>query len=165
MSRTYLYRAVRPRRPLASALLFAVWLGGALLAVAALLPTPGAEPAAAGASAAALGRLLPLVAGGAVACALMVIAAEFAAPARLRSVRLVCCGVLLVAGAIVSFGSAERQNLLYAADSGANETPPTLADARAAHAPDIAWLVIGLLAAGGGLGTAVAASRAPYRRA
>src|SRR5690606_39440591 len=87
------------------------------------------------------------------------------ASARLRALGLGCCGVLLVAGPILSSGSAERRNLLYAADSGANETPPTLADARAAHAPDIAWLVIGLLAAGGGLGTAVAASRAPYRRA
>lgn len=162
MSRSHLYRAVRPKRPLASALLFAIWLGGALLAVAILIPSSDGAAEAAGAPAAALGRLLPLVAGGAMACALMVIVAELIAQSRLRAVRLTCAAVLLIAGAIVSFGANERDNVLYAADSGV-DGPPTLADARAAHAPDIAWLIVGLLAAAGGLATAVAASRAPIR--
>lgn len=155
-SRSHLYRAPTPVRPIASAIILAIWLGAALLCLATLFPPPAGEGSAAGASAAMLGRMLPLVAGGAVASALLVIGVELATRARYRNVRLALAVVLLLAGGIVSFGSGERDHMLYAADAA--DAPPTLADARAAHAPDIAWLAVALLAAAGGLATAVLAA-------
>ncbi|HLV27399.1 MAG TPA: hypothetical protein VKZ41_13915 [Gemmatimonadales bacterium] len=162
MSRSYLYRAVRPRRPLASALLLTAWIGGAALAVFLLLPAPNT---AAGDTAAALDRLVPLVAMGAVVSGLLVIGAELAVRARLRVARMVCSGVLVLSGVMASFGASSGERMLHAADGStvAGGTVAALAPAGSRRA-DVAWLVVGLVAALGGLGTAVAASRDVGRR-
>lgn len=159
MSRAHLYRAARPRRPLASALLLAAWLGGAILALVMLVADPGN-----GGAAAALARLIPLVAMGAVATGALVIVAELAVRARMRAARIACAAVLVACGALAGFGAGDRDNMLHAAD----DAPAGFlqADSTAgSHAGSLAWLVIGLLAGAGGLATAVAAARNPDARA
>lgn len=167
MSRAHLYRAARPRRPLASALLLAAWLGGAILALVMLVADPGN-----GGAAAALDRLIPLVAMGAVATGALVIVAELAVRARMRAARIACAAVLVAcgalagfgAGALAGFGAGDRDNMLHAADDA--PTGFLQADSTAgSHAGSLAWLVIGLLAGAGGLATAVAAARNPDARA
>ncbi len=158
MSRTHLYRAVRRPRPTGSALLFALWLGAALVGVAAILPLPAALVPA-GTGGAALARLIPLVGLAALATGLLVLAAEsLAIRSRFRAGRVVCAVILATAGSIAGFSGDGESNMLHAADA-APAAVPTLAAARAAHAANLGWLALALVAAGGGLVCAIAALR------
>lgn len=156
MSRSYLYRSVQPNRPITSALLFAAWVGGALVATLTILSVPSGGDAGA---AEALRQLIQLVAAGAVVCGLLVVAAELAGNARFRDLRLLCAGALVLAGMVVSFGVDRRENVLHASDvSGAVDA---VSAAVGLHSPDVAWLALGLVAALAGLVTAVAVARQP----
>ncbi len=158
MSRTYLYRAVRRPRPTGSALLFAVWLGAALVGAAAMLPFPPTLVPE-GTGGAALARLIPLIGLGALATGVLVLVAEAVAiRSRFRAGRVTCAVILALAGGIAGFSGDGQGSILYAADDAAAPAP-TLAAARAAHAANLAWLALALLAATGGLGCAVAALR------
>lgn len=156
MSRSYLYRSVQPNRPITSALLFAAWVGSALVGAFTMLSVPvGPDPGATE----VVRQLVQLVAAGAVVCGLLVVAAELAGNARFRELRMLCAGSLVLAGMVVSFGADRRANVLHASDaSGA-------ADAAVAavglHSPDVAWLALGLVAALAGLTMAIAVARHP----
>ena len=98
MSRTHLYRATGPARPLASVVLAALWCGsavGALLATAPLFP--GGVPLN-GPAAAMLERTFAIEASAGIIVALATIGAELVGGRTVaRAARLAGAGALLIA--------------------------------------------------------------------
>ncbi|MHB1224148.1 MAG: hypothetical protein ACYC2G_08930 [Gemmatimonadaceae bacterium] len=156
MSRSHLYRASGPARPLASTVLAALWCGAALgvLVTAAPLLVDGLPLA--GPVAAVLERGFGLIAGTGVFVGLAITAAElFGGRTPARGTRLAGAGLLFLAAGAGLFDNSRsmlRPGTPSAAVSGATANG---ADAVTAARLRLAWCIVGLAGAtlvlGGGL--------------
>lgn len=109
MSRSHLYRAGGPSRPLLSLVLAAVWLGGGSLVLLATGPDIVGGLPLHGPAAGLLERTFALLAGGAVLVGIAIIATETAVGRTpTRGLRLAGAVLLLLAGGWGVTGGAGR---------------------------------------------------------
>lgn len=164
MSRSHLYRASGPARPLASIVLAALWCGAALGVLVMSAPHfPGGLPLS-GPVAAVLERGFGAVAGSGVFVALAVGAAElFSGRTHARGIRLLGAGLLLVATGAGLFDNS-RSALRPGTPSAAVPSPSEVGgDGVTAARLRLAWCAVGLVGASLILGAGLSALRAQRR--
>ncbi len=169
MSRSHLYRASGPARPLASIVLASLW-GGATIAVLVMAAPllPGSLPLG-GPAAALLERGFGAVAGGGLFIALAVGAAElFSGRTPARAIRLAGAVLLLAAAGAGLFENSRsmlRPGTASAAVPGVGGMSVSEEDSATWARLRLAWCAVGLLGAtlvlGGGLAAVGAQRRAP----
>ncbi|HEU4628680.1 MAG TPA: hypothetical protein VFS08_03015 [Gemmatimonadaceae bacterium] len=109
MSRTHLYRATAPAKPIASLVLAALWCGAALTALIGTAPGLVRGLPLHGTAAGVHDRVYLVVAGAAVVTALAIAASElFAGRTRLRAARLTGAVLLFLAGALGLLDTSRR---------------------------------------------------------
>ncbi len=169
MSRSHLYRASGPARPLASIVLAALWGGATIVVLVMAAPLfPGGLPLG-GPAAAVLERGFGAVAGGGVFIALAVAATElFSGRTPARAIRLVGAVLLLVAASAGLFENSRsllRPGTASAAVPGVGGTSAGEGDSATWARLRLAWCAVGLLGAtlvlGGGVAAVGAQRRAP----
>lgn len=156
MSRSHLYRASGPARPLASTVIAALWCGAALGVLGMAAPQLVDGLPLAGPAAAVLERGFGMIAGTGLFAALAIAAAElFSGRTPARGIRLVGAGLLFLAAGAGLFDNSRsmlRPGTPSAAVPGAVASG---ADGVTAARLRLAWCVVGLvgstLVLGGGL--------------
>ena len=147
MSRTHLYRGARAARPLLSIIVASAWLGAALLAIIAALPTLGA----AGAPAAVPdgGFTMALATGGVVAGVLVLLRELVGGHTVLRGARVAGATVLAAASAagMIDPTQASLRAGPAVGDLNAAEVTTAAASDPAGTRRRLAWSAVGAVGA------------------
>ena len=127
MSRTHLYRATAPGKPITSLVLAALWCGTALTAIVGAAPGPSGGGPLHGDAAAIHDRVFLVVAATALLAALVILVSELVTGrTRQRGVRFTGAALLCLAGVLGMLDTSRR-----VLRSG---TPPATGDAATATA-------------------------------
>lgn len=147
MSRTHLYRATAPSKPIASLVLAALWCGAVLTALVATAPGLVRGVPLHGPAAGVHDRVFFVVAGTAVLVALAITASElFAGRTRSRAVRFTGAALLFLAGALGLLDTSRRV-LRPGTPVASSEAAITTASIRSLAPRRLFWAGLGVVGA------------------